>query len=62
MYGASCPILFHLLFLLDKADNLSSLQALLTALSDLDDLCQTIEGAYQSSLKHGKYERWDEKS
>lgn len=43
-------------------DHLSSLQALLTALSDLDDLCVTVGDAYATSLERGKYERWVEKS
>ncbi|KAJ7269660.1 RBP11-like subunits of RNA polymerase [Mycena rebaudengoi] len=43
-------------------DNLSSLSALITALSDLDELCATIENAYVGDLKEGKYERWDERS
>ena len=43
-------------------DNLSALQALITALNDLDTLCETIEGAYDASLKNDEIERWDEKS
>ncbi|KAJ7644138.1 RBP11-like subunits of RNA polymerase [Roridomyces roridus] len=43
-------------------DNLSSLSALITALSDLDDLAVTIEEEYVASLKSGDYERWDERS
>lgn len=43
-------------------DNLSALQALITALNDLDTLCETIEDAYDASLKNDKIERWDEKS
>ncbi|TFK34433.1 DNA-directed RNA polymerase [Crucibulum laeve] len=43
-------------------DNLSSLQALITALSDLDDVCETIEDAYIMSLREDKFERWEEKS
>jgi hypothetical protein len=44
------------------ADNLSALQALITALNDLDSLCETIEDAYDTSLKNDQIERWDEKS
>ena len=44
------------------SDNLSSLDALLKALKDLDDLCVAIGDAYDHSLKHDHYERWDEKS
>ena len=43
-------------------DNLSALQALVTALNDLDTLCETIEDAYDASLKNDNIERWDEKS
>ncbi|KAJ7634644.1 RBP11-like subunits of RNA polymerase [Roridomyces roridus] len=43
-------------------DNLSSLSALITALSDLDDLAVTIEEKYVASLNSGNYERWDERS
>jgi len=43
-------------------DNLSSLQALTTALSDLDSLCETVEDAYLTSLREDRYERWEEKS
>lgn len=43
-------------------DNLSSLQALTTALSDLDSLCETVEDTYLTSLREDKFERWEEKS
>lgn len=43
-------------------DNLSSLQALIKALEDLDNLCDTINEAYTESLQSDEYERWDEKS
>ncbi|KAJ3487320.1 hypothetical protein NLI96_g3614 [Meripilus lineatus] len=63
MYGTPIPPSFCSSFHQTKfPDKLSSLQALLTALSDLDDLFQTIEGAYRQSLNAGNYERWDEKS
>ncbi|KAJ7043463.1 RBP11-like subunits of RNA polymerase [Mycena alexandri] len=43
-------------------DNLSSLSALITALADLDALCETIETTYRADLSAGKFERWDEES
>ncbi|KAF9010200.1 DNA-directed RNA polymerase [Cyathus striatus] len=43
-------------------DNLSSLQALVQALDDLDKLCESIEDAYLESLRENKFERWEEKS
>jgi hypothetical protein len=43
-------------------DNLSSLSALLTALDGLDDLCQTVEEKYETSMKEDRYERWVERS
>ena len=43
-------------------DGLSSLDALLEALSHLDDVCSTIEDRYRASLAGGQYERWQEKS
>lgn len=43
-------------------DNLSALQALITALNDLDTLCETIEDAYNASLENDEIEHWDEKS
>ncbi|EAU89553.2 hypothetical protein CC1G_02442 [Coprinopsis cinerea okayama7 len=42
-------------------DGLSSLDALLKALSDLDNLCEAVEDAYLESLREEKFERWDEK-
>jgi hypothetical protein len=44
------------------SDNLSSLDALLDALVNLDDLFAAIDGAYAASLAEDKYERWDEQS
>jgi hypothetical protein len=58
------PFVSHLLpraQLTSFADNLSSLDALLEALDNLDNLCETIENAYQNSLAKDSYERWDEK-
>ncbi|KAF5379170.1 hypothetical protein D9615_005970 [Tricholomella constricta] len=43
-------------------DNLSSLTALMDALSALDDLCESVDDAYKTSLKHDAYERWEERS
>lgn len=49
-------------FQLSLQDNLSSLQALLKALDDLENLCNAIGEAYSESLQNGDFERWDEKS
>ncbi|KAL0959593.1 hypothetical protein HGRIS_011302 [Hohenbuehelia grisea] len=43
-------------------DKLSSLAALIQALSDLDDLCVAVGDAYDTSLKTDSYERWVEQS
>ncbi|KIJ62142.1 hypothetical protein HYDPIDRAFT_114998 [Hydnomerulius pinastri MD-312] len=43
-------------------DGLSSLDALLEALSNLDDVCDSVEEKYRASLAEGRYERWEEKS
>ncbi|KAF9225746.1 RBP11-like subunits of RNA polymerase [Gyrodon lividus] len=43
-------------------DGLSSLDALLEALSNLDGVCDSVEDAYRASLTEGRYERWEEKS
>jgi DNA-directed RNA polymerase I and III subunit RPAC2 len=43
-------------------DNLSSLDALITALVNLDTVCETIEEEYLASLRKGKFEMWEEKS
>ncbi|KAH6906783.1 DNA-directed RNA polymerase [Coprinopsis sp. MPI-PUGE-AT-0042] len=42
-------------------DGLSSLEALIKALKDLDNLCESVEDAYLESLREEKFERWDEK-
>jgi hypothetical protein len=59
-----CTLLSPLIctFFLLALDNLSSLSALMTALDGLDDLCQTVEEKYATSLKEDRYERWVEKS
>ncbi|KAF9528368.1 DNA-directed RNA polymerase [Crepidotus variabilis] len=42
-------------------DNLSSLDALISALSELDKVCEAVEDQYLESLREGKFERWDER-
>jgi hypothetical protein len=42
------------------SDGLSSLEALTTALADLDTVCETVENAYDTSLKAEGFERWTE--
>ena len=44
-----------------SVDGLSSLEALIKALSDLDNLCEAVEDAYLESLREEKFERWEEK-
>ena len=48
--------------ILFKTDNLSSLDALITALADLDKVCETVEDKYLNSLRHDSFEHWEEKS
>ncbi|KAF8814798.1 RBP11-like subunits of RNA polymerase [Phlegmacium glaucopus] len=43
-------------------DKLSSMDALIAALANLDNLCETIEDEYLASLRDNKFERWEEKS
>ncbi|KAG2752977.1 RBP11-like subunits of RNA polymerase [Suillus brevipes Sb2] len=43
-------------------DGLSSLNALLEALTNLDAVCETVESKYHSSLATNDYERWEERS
>ncbi|PFH49573.1 hypothetical protein AMATHDRAFT_76126 [Amanita thiersii Skay4041] len=43
-------------------DHLSSLDALISALDNLDNVCNSIEEKYLNSLRAGKYERWEEQS
>ena len=45
-----------------RADNLSSLTALQTALDDLDTLYESIEDAYRASLEQDHYEKFIEQS
>ncbi|KAI0935121.1 hypothetical protein AcV7_004015 [Taiwanofungus camphoratus] len=61
-YSVPHPSENHIHMRIQMYDHLSSLTALLTALSDLDNLCVTIEDAYKTSLERDSYERWDEKS
>lgn len=42
-------------------DNLSSLDALIAALTELDKVCEAVEDGYLNSLRDGKFERWDER-
>ncbi|KXN86521.1 DNA-directed RNA polymerases I and III subunit RPAC2 [Leucoagaricus sp. SymC.cos] len=43
-------------------DNLSSLDALIDALGNLDNLCETVEDAYLEDLRKESHEKWVEKS
>jgi len=61
-YSVPHPSENHINIRIQMYDNLSALQALITALNDLDTLCETIEDAYDASLKSDTIERWDEKS
>ncbi|KZT64560.1 RBP11-like subunits of RNA polymerase [Daedalea quercina L-15889] len=61
-YSVPHPSENHIHMRIQMYDNLSSLDALLQALSNLDDLCITIDEAYQKNLGEGQYERWDEQS
>ena len=65
MYGKLLPpYLPNQPFLQNKilTDKLSSLDALIAALADLDKVCETIEDAYLNSLIEDKFERWEEQS
>jgi len=42
-------------------DNLSSLEALMEALGNLDNLCEAIGDAYQQSLATNDYENFTER-
>ncbi|OCH89201.1 RBP11-like subunits of RNA polymerase [Obba rivulosa] len=61
-YSVPHPSENHINMRIQMYDNLSSLTALLEALSNLDDLCGTIEDAYKASLATDPIERWDEQS
>ncbi|KAJ8596151.1 RBP11-like subunits of RNA polymerase [Rhizopogon salebrosus TDB-379] len=43
-------------------DGLSSLNTLIEALNNLDNVCETVENGYHASLASNDYERWEEKS
>ncbi|KAI0735821.1 RBP11-like subunits of RNA polymerase [Earliella scabrosa] len=61
-YSVPHPSENHINMRIQMLDGLSSLTALLEALKNLDDLCVTIDEAYNQSLRTDQYERWDEKS
>ncbi|KAI0346378.1 RBP11-like subunits of RNA polymerase [Trametopsis cervina] len=61
-YSAPHPSENHIHLRIQMYDNLSSLDALLEALSNLDDLCQTVDESYNASFAEGSFQRWDEKS
>ncbi|KAI0792552.1 RBP11-like subunits of RNA polymerase [Abortiporus biennis] len=61
-YSVPHPSENHIHIRIQMYDNLSSLEALLAALTSLDNVCETIDAAYKSSLSEGKFEKWDEKS
>jgi DNA-directed RNA polymerase I and III subunit RPAC2 len=62
MYGALCFQLNVHTSDVSVVDDLSSLTALINALSDLDQLFGSIEVAYFASLEHDKYEQWQERT
>ena len=67
MYGELTPLISIVtngpyVVLMTVIDNLSSLEALLEALNNLDNLCDTVEESYNASLTKDSFERWDEKS
>jgi hypothetical protein len=49
-------------FFVPAPDNMSSLDALLSALENLDNLFETVEDAFQASMQQDDFERWQEKS
>ncbi|EIW84710.1 RBP11-like subunits of RNA polymerase [Coniophora puteana RWD-64-598 SS2] len=61
-YSVPHPSENHINVRIQMYDELSSLDALLEALSNLDDLCETVEQKYQDSLATDTYERWEEQS
>jgi hypothetical protein len=63
MYGMACPCV-HISIPPDPTfpDGLSSLNALLEALTNLDAVCETVENKYHASLATNDYERWEERS
>ncbi|KAG1731846.1 RBP11-like subunits of RNA polymerase [Suillus paluster] len=61
-YSVPHPSENHIQLRIQMYDGLSSLNALLEALTNLDDVCETIENKYHESLATNDYERWEEKS
>ncbi|KAI0761121.1 RBP11-like subunits of RNA polymerase [Irpex lacteus] len=61
-YSVPHPSENHIHLRIQMYDHLSSLEALLEALNNLDNLCDTVEESYNTSLTEGSFERWDEKS
>ncbi|GJE99570.1 RBP11-like subunits of RNA polymerase [Phanerochaete sordida] len=61
-YSVPHPSENHIHLRIQMYDNMSSLDALLEALDNLDKLCDTVENAYSQSLATDSYERWDERS
>ena len=56
------PYLYTSLSVMRHVDNLSSLDALIEALDNLDDLFKVLGDKYTESLSKGKFERWTEES
>lgn len=61
-YSVPHPSENHINLRIQMYDGLSAIQALLSALGNLDSLCEVVDDKYKESLKHGSYERWEEKS
>ncbi|KIP06355.1 hypothetical protein PHLGIDRAFT_107101 [Phlebiopsis gigantea 11061_1 CR5-6] len=61
-YSVPHPSENHIHLRIQMYDKLSSLDALLQALENLDNLCATVEDAYNTSLSSDAYERWSERS
>ncbi|KZP33805.1 RBP11-like subunits of RNA polymerase [Athelia psychrophila] len=61
-YSVPHPSENHIQLRIQMYDNLSALDTLLNALDNLDNLCETVQDAYDTSLKGERYERWEEKS
>ncbi|KAG1730818.1 uncharacterized protein EDB91DRAFT_1156082 [Suillus paluster] len=64
LYGYSVPYPSENLIQLriQMYDGLSSLNALMEALNNLDALRETVENKYHASLASNDYERWEERS
>ncbi|KAK1232933.1 RNA polymerase subunit AC19 [Marasmius sp. AFHP31] len=61
-YSVPHPSENHIQIRIQMYDNLSSLEALVKALSDLDDLCDSIESKYATSLQNDDHEKFEESS